>query len=65
MWGLAFKPGTDDIREASSTVIIREIIARGAIVKAYDPVAMGSIANEFDASWIGRKAHPLWHQYDA
>ena len=55
LWGLAFKPGTDDIREASSTVVIREIIARGAVIKAHDPVVMGSIAGEYDLEWIGRK----------
>ena len=65
VWGLAFKPGTDDIREASSTVVIREIIARGAVVKAYDPVAMGSITGEFDAEWIGSKLIFCGDQYDA
>ena len=40
IWGLAFKPNTDDIREASSLVIISEIIKRGARVKVYDAKAM-------------------------
>lgn len=40
MWGLAFKPGTDDMREAPSRVIVADLIARGAEVVAYDPVAM-------------------------
>ncbi|MCL4158531.1 UNVERIFIED_CONTAM: hypothetical protein GTU68_004943 [Idotea baltica] len=39
VWGLAFKPNTDDMREAPSRVIIDGLIARGASVKAYDPVA--------------------------
>ena len=40
VWGLAFKPGTDDMREAPSRVIIAGLTARGAEVTAYDPVAI-------------------------
>ena len=40
MWGLAFKPNTDDMREAPSRFIIAELVKRGAQVVAHDPVAM-------------------------
>ncbi len=47
VWGLAFKPGTDDIREASSLVLIERLLAEGAIVKAHDPVAMPNVRTVF------------------
>jgi UDPglucose 6-dehydrogenase len=42
VWGLAFKPDTDDVREAPSLVIVRELARRGARIVAHDPQAIGS-----------------------
>ena len=47
LWGLAFKPGTDDMREAPSRVIVAELLARGARVTAYDPVAVDEAKRVF------------------
>jgi UDPglucose 6-dehydrogenase len=47
VWGLAFKPDTDDMREASSRVLIGALLARGAAVTVYDPVAMAEARRVF------------------
>ncbi|MDE1184326.1 UDP-glucose/GDP-mannose dehydrogenase family protein [Paraburkholderia sp.] len=47
VWGLAFKPNTDDMREAPSRPLIAELLARGASVKAYDPVAVDEAKRVF------------------
>lgn len=50
IWGLSFKPHTDDMREAPSLEIINRLLARGAGIKAYDPVAMTEAEKRFGSS---------------
>jgi len=66
IWGLAFKPGTDDMREASSLVLINQLVAAGAKVRAYDPVAMDEAKRHFPSSYFKDGCVTLCeHQYDA
>jgi UDPglucose 6-dehydrogenase len=66
LWGLAFKPGTDDMREASSVVLLRELIGAGARVVAHDPVAMNSAKRELPADWFASQHLRLVNdQYEA
>ena len=50
LWGLSFKPQTDDMREAPSLVIIKQLLEAGAKVKAYDPVAMSEAKHHLGES---------------
>lgn len=59
VWGLAFKPETDDIREAPSLEIIQELLAAGASIRAYDPEAMEQVQH-----LLGNKIYYAADQYD-
>lgn len=60
MWGLAFKPETDDIREAPALYIIEELVAAGASVIAYDPEGMPNVKK-----LLGDKISYAENRYDA
>jgi UDPglucose 6-dehydrogenase len=60
IWGLSFKPQTDDIREASSLILIELLLKEGAIIKVYDPVAMSETER-----LIGNKIKYMSDPYEA
>ncbi|MBX2931809.1 MAG: UDP-glucose/GDP-mannose dehydrogenase family protein [Chitinophagaceae bacterium] len=60
LWGLAFKPNTDDIREAPALYVIDALTAAGATITAYDPEAIKNVQN-----LIGNKINYADNQYDA
>ncbi|MFN2301958.1 MAG: UDP-glucose/GDP-mannose dehydrogenase family protein [Gammaproteobacteria bacterium] len=55
LWGLAFKPGTDDMREAPSLALIERLVAAGARVRAFDPVATQTAHQALKAMGIDAK----------
>lgn len=61
IWGLSFKPNTDDMREAPSLVIIQELLSRGGKIKAFDPVAM----EEAKHLYLGNTIEYAQSAYDA
>jgi UDPglucose 6-dehydrogenase len=66
VWGLSFKPDTDDLREASSTALIQRLVEAGAKVKAHDPVAMQAARRQFPQAWRERgKVELVDHHYAA
>ncbi|MGK9065271.1 UDP-glucose dehydrogenase family protein [Stutzerimonas chloritidismutans] len=66
VWGLAFKPGTDDMREAPSVVLINSLINAGAKVRAFDPVARETARREFPENWFAEgKLQIVEGQYEA
>ena len=54
IWGLAFKPGTDDVREATSLVVAEELIKRGATIKAYDAQAIEEFSKAFNKDYLDK-----------
>jgi len=52
IWGLSFKPGTDDVREATSLVVITSLIDKGAKIKAYDPEAIEEFRKTIDDNYL-------------
>ena len=60
IWGLAFKPNTDDIREAPSLSLISDLIKENVEIKVYDPVAIDNVKNE-----IGNNIKYYQNKYDA
>ena len=58
-WGLAFKPNTDDVREAPSIAIIKKLLSHGASISGYDPVA-----KETTERVLKNKIHYAKHPYD-
>lgn len=65
LWGLSFKPDTDDMREASSIVFLQDVISRGAKVKAYDPGAIKMAQKILPQTWFDHGSLTLVsNQYD-
>lgn len=60
LWGLAFKPNTDDIREAPALYMIDDLLAAGAEINVFDPEAMKNVRERY-----GDKIHYAENQYDA
>lgn len=66
VWGLSFKPGTDDMREASSLVLLEELMNRNATVNVYDPIAMSAAKKCLSSEWLSSGQLVLAeHQYGA
>jgi UDPglucose 6-dehydrogenase len=65
VWGLSFKPNTDDLREAPSLTIIPALLAKGAKVRAYDPVSMPGAKKLFPRVKYGKNAYEAAQGSDA
>lgn len=66
LWGLSFKPGTDDMREAPAVFLLQALMKHGVQVRAYDPAAMEEARRILPADWFTRgQLHLVRHQYEA
>jgi len=66
IWGLAFKPNTDDIREAPALYIIKELLEAGATIRAFDPEAMENVKEIFgDKIFFGKDQYETLLDADA
>ncbi|HNR06433.1 MAG TPA: UDP-glucose/GDP-mannose dehydrogenase family protein [Saprospiraceae bacterium] len=66
IWGLAFKPNTDDIREAPALTVIDDLLARGAKVRVFDPEAMDHVKDRYgDQIQYGENEYEVLDQADA
>src|SRR5690606_22985187 len=61
VWGLSFKPNTNDVRESAALVMIRDLVGDGALVSAYDPMAAKSFENEFGKHYSVEYAPDKYH----
>ncbi|OAX50535.1 UDP-glucose dehydrogenase family protein [Paenibacillus sp. AD87] len=59
VWGLAFKPETDDVRDAPAIDIIQHLSDAGAVIKAYDPIATANFRKEVDVASITWEENPF------
>ena len=56
LWGLAFKPHTDDVREAPALVVIKQLLDRGATVRVFDPIAQKQASKFLDGNVVYEKS---------
>jgi len=65
IWGIAFKPNTDDIREAPALTIMRELLDMGATISAFDPEAVENARAEFSGVDYGQDQYEVLQEADA
>ena len=65
LWGLSFKPNTDDLREAPSVPLVEKLLESGALIQAYDPAAMPRFKSHFPSAIQENKIKLLDNPYEA